>query len=206
VHPSFVAPHPFAFEHGPFPSPAQKEHDMLPLILEFTGLFVASLLVGAMFCVWLFLNPAHLDASHYVILQQQGIRTLHPALPRLGAVAIALTLPSAFLARHNTPRMSLLIAAVIFFIISGAITGAVNMPINRNVIQWSNSAPPDNWTSMRDRWWHWHKLRAASGILGLALLLIATLACNPTPTGALASLISIRSMFSAFLGAISLLL
>ena len=84
---------------------------MLSLFVDFTSLFLASLLVGAMFCVWLFLNPAHLNASHYLILQQQGIRTLHPALPLLGAITIAFTFASAFIARQNQPRMALLIAA-----------------------------------------------------------------------------------------------
>jgi hypothetical protein len=179
---------------------------MLSLLVDFTGLFVASLLVGAMFCVWLFLNPAHLNASHYVILQQQGIRTLHPALPVLGAVTIALTFASAFLARQNQQRMALLIAAAIFFIISGVITSTVNMPINRKVIHWTTSAPPDNWTEFRDRWWRWHRLRATSGVVGIALLIIATLARNVDPARTLTSLRSCRPLFTAIMQVISLLL
>jgi len=179
---------------------------MLSLFVDFTSLFLSALLAGAMFCVWLFLNPTQLDASHYTILQQQGIRTLHPALPRLGAITIAVTLTAAFVARANRPRMALMICAAIFFIISGVITKTVNMPINANVIRWNSSAPPDNWTQSRDRWWHFHKLRAASGAAGLCLLIVALLMHDPKSAEALASVSCIRPLFNAFIQAMSLLI
>ena len=179
---------------------------MLSVAIDFASLLLSALLVGAMFCVWLIFNPAHLDASHYTILHQQGIRTLHPAMPRLGAITIALTLAAAFIARHNRPRMGLLIIAAIFFIISGVITSTVNMPINANVIRWSSSAPPDNWTEFRDRWWHWHKLRASSGAVGLALLITATLLRIPGSAQSLASIICVRPLLNALLQVMSLLL
>ena len=179
---------------------------MLSFVIDFTSLLLSALLVGAMFCARLVLNPAHLDASHYVILQQQGIRTLHPSMPRLGALTIAATLAAAFLARYDKPRMTLLIAAAIFFIISGVITRTVNMPINADVIRWSGSAPPDNWTQIRDKWWHWHQLRAASGTVGLALLIIANLLCTSGSARSLASVHCVRPLFDALIQAMSLLL
>ena len=57
---------------------------MLPLIVEFVNLFLAALLVGAMFCTWLVFNPAQLDASHYITLQQQASRS-YTLMPQLGA-------------------------------------------------------------------------------------------------------------------------
>lgn len=179
---------------------------MLFLIVDFSSLFLSALLVGAMFCVWLFLNPAHLDASHYTILQQQGVRTLHPALPILGAMTIAFTFAAAFIARQNRPRMGLLIAAAIFFIISGVITGTVNMPINRKVIQWTSSAPPENWTELRDQWWRWHRLRTASGAVGIALLILATLVRDPDSLRTLASISCWQPLFNAIIQVTSLLL
>jgi len=179
---------------------------MLSFIIDFTSLLLSALLVGAMFCAWLVLNPAHLDASQYVILQQQGIRTLHPSMPRLGTLTIAATLAAAFIARHDRPRLVLLVAAAIFFIISGVITSTVNMPINASVIHWASSAPPDNWMQLRDQWWRWHRLRATSGGAGLALLIIATLLRNDASTQTLSSLRSCRPLFSAFMQVMSLLL
>ena len=54
---------------------------MFPLVVDFITLLLSALLVGAMFCVWLIFNPSQLKASDYIILQQQGIRTLHPIMP-----------------------------------------------------------------------------------------------------------------------------
>lgn len=148
---------------------------MLPLIVEFVNLFLAALLVGAMFCTWLVFNPAQLDASHYIILQQQGIRTLNTVMPQLGAITILITIASAVLARENKMRMSLLISTAILFIISGLITRFGNQPINAIVRGWNSAAPPDHWTELRDTWWRWHCLRLCTVSAGSALLIIATL-------------------------------
>jgi hypothetical protein len=62
-----------------------------------------------MLCVWWVFNPFQLDASHCIILQQQGIRAPHPTMSGLGALTILLTFASAVLVRENKMRMSLLI-------------------------------------------------------------------------------------------------
>src|ERR1700690_4110175 len=120
---------------------------MLSLVVDSVNLLFSALLVGAMFCVWLVFNPSQLDASHYIILQQQGIRTLHPTMPGLGALTILLTFASAVLARESKMRMSLLIGTAMLFIISGLITRFANMPINTIVRGWNSAAPPDHWTA-----------------------------------------------------------
>jgi uncharacterized membrane protein len=153
---------------------------MFPVTVDFVNLLLSALLVGAMFCVWLVFNPAQLDASHYIILQQQGIRTLHPAMPQLGALTILMTFVSAVLARENKMRMSLLIGAALLFIISGLITRFANMPINAIVRGLNSAAPPDEWIALRDAWWRWHCLRLCSSLVGFALLAISTLARRPS--------------------------
>lgn len=100
----------------------------------------------------------------------------------------------------------MLLAAAIFFIISGVITGTVNMPINRDVIRWTSSAPPHNWTEFRDRWWRWHRVRAASGALGAALLIMAALVRDPDSLRTLASISCWQPLFNALIQAMSLLL
>jgi uncharacterized membrane protein len=179
---------------------------MLSLTIDFTALLLSALLVGAMFCVCLLLNPADLDYPRYIVLHQQGIRKLDPALPLLGAFSIVVTLAAAFLARHNKPHMGILIAAAILFIIAGVITRTANMPINASVLRWTSSAPPDNWMTLRDTWWRWHRLRTVSGTVGLALLIIAALARKPPTTEALASLRCCRPLFNALIQVMSLLL
>ena len=178
---------------------------MLLLFVDFVNLFLTALLVGAMFCVWLVFNPAQLDASHYIILQQQGIRTLHPIMPQLGAVTILMTIASAVLARESKMRMSLLICTAILFIISGLITRFANMPINAIVRGWNSAAPPDHWTELRDAWWHWHCLRLCTVEAGSALLIIATLMRRTSSIQGVAISVC-RPFFEGLMRTISLLL
>ena len=178
---------------------------MLPYVVDSVNLLLSALLVGAMFCVWLVFNPSQLDASQYIILQQQGIRTLHPIMPALGVLTILLTFASAALARENKMRMSLLIGTAILFIISGLITRFANMPINAIVRGWNSAAPPDHWTAMRDAWWRWHCLRLCSALGGLALLIIATLARRPSSIQTVAVTIC-RPLADALVRTISLLI
>jgi uncharacterized membrane protein len=152
-----------------------KENLMFALMIDFANLLLAALVVGAMFGVWLIFNPTGLDASFYIALHQQGIRTLNKKMPALGAVAILLTIAAATLGRVNLVRFRLLTAAVVCFLASGLITRFLNQPINAIVMTWSASSPPSNWTALRDKWWRWHLIRLATGIIGLSLLVAATL-------------------------------
>jgi uncharacterized membrane protein len=148
---------------------------MVLLFVDFATLLTASLLVGAMFGVWLIFNPVGLGANAYVALQQQGIRTLNVAMPVLGAVAALLTVASAALGSENRTRFLLLLSAVICFVAAGLITRLLNQPINAIVITWPVDAPPSNWTQFRDAWWRWHLMRLVAGLSGLSLLIAGML-------------------------------
>lgn len=148
---------------------------MFALMIDFTNLLLAALVVGAMFGVWLVFNPAGLDASFYVALHQQGIRTLNQRLPALGAATIVLTIAAAALGRVNAARFRLLTAAVVCFVATGLITRFRNQTINAIVMTWSASSPPPNWSGLCDEWWQWHLIRLATGLVGLSLLIAATL-------------------------------
>jgi uncharacterized membrane protein len=128
---------------------------MLSATIDFTNLLLAALVVGAMFGVWLFLNPAGLDA---------------------GAATILVTIVAAVIGRDDRTRLGLLIAAVACFVVAGLTTRFLNQPINRIVMTWSVDAPPPmSWAGLRDEWWRWHMVRLFAGLGGLSLLIAATL-------------------------------
>jgi uncharacterized membrane protein len=145
------------------------------LIVEFANLLLASLLVGAMFGVWLVFNPAGLAANFYVALHQQGVRALNVTMPALGAATGLVTIASVVLGRADRTRVLLLLAAVVCFMAAALITRFLNQPINAIVMTWAVDAPPTNWTRFRDEWWRWHLLRLVAGLAGLCLLIAATL-------------------------------
>jgi uncharacterized membrane protein len=148
---------------------------MFSTIIHFADVLLAALLVGAMFGMWLILNPAGLAASVYITLQQQAIRTLNRAMPLLGLVTILFTLLAAVLGRNDSIRLALLVGAIVCFVASGLITRFLNQPINAIVITWPTDAPPANWRDLRDEWWRWHLIRLLAGLIGLSLLIAAML-------------------------------
>jgi uncharacterized membrane protein len=153
----------------------KSEPAMFATAVDFANLLLAGLVVGAMFGVWLSFNPAGLDASSYVTLQQQGIRTLNATMPALGGATVLLTLLAAAISRDDRIRLTLLFAAVGCFIAAALVTRFLNQPINAIVVAWSAAEPPADWTRFRDAWWRWHVLRTFIGIGGLCLVIAASL-------------------------------
>jgi len=145
------------------------------------NIFLASLVVGAMFGIWLGYNPSSLSPSAYIEQQQSAIRALNVSMPVLGAICIALTLVQASLVRHSRASFYLLLAGAALLIAAGLVTKFGNQPINARVITWSATAPPAAWKEARDQWWHWHLIRTMAGLAALVCIIAASL--RPTTMG-----------------------
>ena len=155
-----------------------KATPMLTIFVEFFNLLLAALLVGTIFSTWLTASPAGLDASDYVVVQQQHIRALNVFMPLLGGVTILFTIASAVLANADRTRLAMLVVVVLSFVTAGLVTRFLNQPINAVVMNWMPGAPPADWTQLRDVWWSWHLVRLAFGLLGLCVLIAAMLRRN----------------------------
>jgi hypothetical protein len=155
-----------------------KENVMFSIVLEFVNLLLAALVTGAMFGVWLILNPVGQAAGAYVELHQRGVRTVNTILPRLGAATILVTIVAAIAARGDRLRVGLLVATAVCFVTIGLVTRFLNQPINAVVMTWNSDALPAGWERLRDAWWRWHFLRLAAGLAGVCLLIGATVVCT----------------------------
>ena len=148
---------------------------LLEMAIRFANLFLAALVAGATFGVWLAFNPNGLDGPTYIALQQQGIRGMNVAMPVLGLMTLIATIATAILARDDRSQLALLIAAGVLFLAGGLITRFLNQPINAIVTTWSPAAPPSDWLMLRDAWWRWHIARTVLALAGLSLLIVAAL-------------------------------
>ena len=148
---------------------------MTYLIIDFADLLLAGLLTGAIFGAFLIMGPAGLDATTYVIQQQNGIRALNGIMPLLGALTIIFTLAAAFAASGDPLRMNLLFAAAAALIVVGLFTRFLNQPINAVVMTWNANSPPADWTALRDAWWRWHLVRLVLGLASFSLIIAAAL-------------------------------
>ena len=151
---------------------------MLSDLVYFLGLLYGALVVGSMGGLWLGLNPSGLPASVFVAQHQQLVRGLNvalPALPAMGAVAIAFTLTAAYVACQQPSRRALLLLAAAGLIVADFVTRVFNQPLNAVVMTWTADSPPGKWEELRDRWWCWHTVRTGAGLVGLCSSIAATL-------------------------------
>jgi hypothetical protein len=148
---------------------------MLPAAITFANLLLGALTAGAMFGMWLAMNPASLSAPLFVTQHQHFVRAVNGVMPPLGGLTIVLTIVAAVLARHDGPRLGLFCAATACFVAAGLITRLANQPINAIIMGWTPQAPPVGWEVLRDRWWHWHAARTVAGLAGLCALLAASI-------------------------------
>lgn len=148
---------------------------MVTRILMFADILWMSLVIGTMFGIWLGYDPKSLSAAAYVEVQQNAIRSMNIQLPLMAAVGIVLTLALVYMMRMNAGQMWLLIGAIVFFIAAGLVTRFFNQPINAVVMTWNAADPPVNLVEFRDRWWQWHMVRMALGIIGQGLLIAAAM-------------------------------
>jgi uncharacterized membrane protein len=144
-------------------------------IIRFVLLMLLALLVGTMFGIWVGFNPSSLSASAYIEQQQNAIRALNTLLPATGAVCILLTVALAALSKGDRRSRYLLLAAAVLMVVAALVTRFGNQPINAVVMTWRAQIPAANWISLRDQWWHWHKVRSLAGIAALALTVLAVL-------------------------------
>src|SRR5258706_15285408 len=98
------------------------------------NIFIAALVVGVMFGIWLGYNPAGLTGSADVEQQQAAIRGLNVIMPILGAIGIVLTLLQAWLGRSNRGSFLLLLIGAALLIAAGLITRPGNQPNKPRVI------------------------------------------------------------------------
>ncbi|QHT71649.1 DUF1772 domain-containing protein [Rhodocytophaga rosea] len=151
---------------------------MLLTIVRFLNIFLAALVAGTIFGIWLGYDPHTLSASTYVEQQQNTIRALNVLMPLLGFITILVTALSAYLQRAQKAILLTLLMAAVLLIASGLITRFGNQPINSIVMTWNASSPPVNWTQLRDQWWFLHMLRTFFSVVALCLIIAASIKRN----------------------------
>ena len=123
----------------------------LPLI-KFLSIIFAALLSGTSFGIWFGFNPTDYSASTYIELQQNLVRSINTLMISLVVIATVVTLISAFLQRKNKPVFIALVLAAVFFISCMVITRFGNVPIQTEMLTWTEESLPDNCTVLRDKW------------------------------------------------------
>lgn len=146
----------------------------LPTAAQIVALLLLGLVAGSMFGIWRGYDVTTYSPGTFLDVHQGTVRGLNTLLPAMAAAALALTIVLAVIARARPAVLGLYLAAALAIIAGGVITRLLNQPINDQVMAWTPSTLPADWTSLRDSWWTWHQVRLAV-TLGAQFVLIAAI-------------------------------
>jgi hypothetical protein len=139
-------------------------------IIRLINIILAGLLAGVSFGIWIGFNPANLSSSAYVEQQQNMLHSLRTLMIAMVAIATLVTLISAYIQRkNNSIRIALLLAAA-FFIACILITRFGIKPIDDQIMGWTISSIPADWTTLRDKWWSLHIMRTIAEMAALFII------------------------------------
>ncbi len=137
-------------------------------IVRVIAILPSGLVAGILFGDRMGATFARPSLSPSSFLQFQRIQHVHfvrmmPPLI-LGAIAAGLGWLILVRAQWNSFQFWLVALATGAMVCATALTLAVNIPINNQLMTWSVAAPPDN---MREIWSHWEKVHTVRTILWL---------------------------------------
>jgi hypothetical protein len=158
---------------------AMRTSGSLIRLIHFLVLLLPGLVAGATFGIWQGYDPRGLDAAAFVAVHQEAVRGLNALLPALGIGSVVLVGIGAWLARKERPTMWLFLLALLCMAAGGIITRFFNQTINAEVIGWTATTVPANWTALRASWWNWHIVRTLFALAGFALSIAAVLWHRP---------------------------
>lgn len=143
---------------------------MTTTFLRFINLILAALLAGTSFGIWMGLNPNNYSPATYLEQQHQLVQSLNTLMVSLVIAATIITIISAFLQRKNKTVFIILLIASVCFASCIFISKFGNLPIQTEMLNWKTDSLPDNWISLRDKWWKFHIGRTIVELIALALV------------------------------------
>jgi len=151
-------------------------------IARYSSLMLSALSTGVFFGTKTSLGPStrHFTPATYIEVQQATVRNLRPVMGTLlpGAAAANVVVLALTAGERHSPAWALTLGGLAGQLGALALTGAIELPINSQVLTWSPEDPPPGWEALRDRWDKVHTARTVSAILGLACLAAAAFYSN----------------------------
>lgn len=151
---------------------------MLLATLEFASIMLAALVMAMFLGPWLALTRTadRLEPAAFVPVVHQ----LSPNMARTMTVLMPISLLVLVSVMLMTFGRGLAfwahLIAFVLFLGALVVTTAIEVPLVRQMETWDLSAMPPGWQGVRDRWRSFHILRVVSGLVGLGVLVAATVA------------------------------
>jgi hypothetical protein len=141
-------------------------------IWQFINVFLSALAAGVLWGRWLSVSRsiAEITPATFLEIAKTMIVNAVPVLPILTFAAILSTLPVLVLLyrKRRLRAFAATLAAFVLFLTSLAITLLVEVPIDRQIVEWTTL--PADWQELRDRREMFHMWRTFTYLAGVALI------------------------------------
>jgi uncharacterized membrane protein len=150
---------------------------LLLRLLDLLSITLAALVMGVFWGPWIALTRSidTLSPEVFVVIVHRLDRNLGGLMGVLFPVTLLSIVPVVILSFAQPVSFTLEIAGFALFVLALVVTAAVEVPIVKQIREWTSSMMPPNWAQLRDRWVSFHLLRVIPGIVGLALLVAGAL-------------------------------
>ena len=153
-------------------------------IFHVTNILLLSLVAGVWWGRWL--GPSRsidtLTPQTFLEVSHTMIPNFSSAMPVLMPAALISTLPVLYLLYRVRSMRAFYFTLTGSLIFAGTLLIAllVNVPIDRQIQQWTLNTLPENWEHIRDRWEFFNTLRTFASLSGLAFIVWGSLLPRPT--------------------------
>jgi uncharacterized membrane protein len=150
---------------------ALKAFDLVSIVL-------AALVFGVFWGPWVALSRSMktFPPDVFLAIVQRMKRNLEPVMTVLMPLALLSIIPVLVLSYGNRPEAFYsALSTFALFVVALVVTTVVEVPIVKEVANWTISTMPGHWEQRRDRWVSFHTIRIVAGLGGLVLLLVGTI-------------------------------
>jgi hypothetical protein len=151
-------------------------------LMQFITIVLVALVVGVFWGPWLGLSRS-IDAftpETFLAIGHTMIGNLAPVMPVLVLLAAASQLVLvALLYRQRSTGFPAMAIGFALFLVALLVTLLVEVPIDNQIKAWTIDSLPANWMELRDQWERFHVLRTFSALVGLTMVVAATVFGRP---------------------------
>jgi drug/metabolite transporter (DMT)-like permease len=153
---------------------------MLVKVAHFVSIMLYVLVAGVMWGTWLSLarTMTEYEAATFLDDGKHMINNLGTVMAVLMIAAVAIGLVTVLVLYRHRSRVAgrLALAALALMLGVMAVTLAVEVPIDKQIMTWTLGTLPADWTDIRARWATFHTLRTFLSLASVAAAVAAALA------------------------------
>jgi len=151
-------------------------------LTQLITLVLVALVAGVFWGPWLGLSRSidSFTPATFLAIGRTMIGNLAPVMPVLMLLAAASQLALlVLLYRQRSTGFPTVAIGFALFLVALLVTLLVEVPIDNQLKSWTLASMPANWMDLRDKWERFHVIRTFSALVGMAMMIAATVFGRP---------------------------